>query len=323
MKKLLSFLTAGLLLLSACEENQIIDDSTLALNNELATVTTRVCASNDVLMTQMAANPGLKQKMENLEAFTAKSIANGTVARLAADGVIEIPVVVHVLWRTASENISDAQVQSQIDVLNEDFNATNSDLSNTPGEFAGVIGNVGVRFVLEATTRTETKVRKWGTNDAMKSARRGVPAWDASYYLNMWVVGDMGGILGYAQFPGGDPATDGVVMAHRFFGRVGTLSAPYHLGRTATHEVGHWMNLRHIWGDAGCGATDFVADTPDSDGPNFGCPVYPSVACSTTDMTMNYMDYTDDGCMYMFSNGQKDRMLAVFAAGGPRSAMGQ
>lgn len=158
----------------------------------------------------------------------------------------------------------------------------------------------------------------------MKLSRNGgIDATNPTENLNIWVVNylSQGKYLGFAQFPGGDPATDGVVIGHNFFGRTGVVSAPYNLGRTATHEVGHWMNLRHIWGDANCG-NDEVADTPLHNAYNFGCPVYPHYStCAGTpvEMTMNYMDYTDDACMFMFTEGQKGRSLAVFASDGPRS----
>jgi hypothetical protein len=130
--------------------------------------------------------------------------------------------------------------------------------------------------------------------------------------------------LGYAQFPGGTASTDGVVIGPEYFGSsdYGTnffLAKPYDKGRTGTHEVGHWMNLRHIWGDATCG-NDFVADTPAATSANYSCPSYPKVGCSNNMMTMNYMDYTDDACMYMFTTGQRDRMRAIFAAGGARAS---
>lgn len=143
--------------------------------------------------------------------------------------------------------------------------------------------------------------------------------------LNIWACTIGGGILGYAQFPGGKAATDGVVIDFLCFGTIGKLYANYNLGRTATHEVGHWLNLRHIWGDASCG-NDLVADTPIAKTANYGIPSYPYVSPCGNDhneMTMNYMDYTDDIAMYMFTNGQKARMQAVFASGGPRAAIGQ
>ena len=137
--------------------------------------------------------------------------------------------------------------------------------------------------------------------------------------LNIWVCNIGGGILGYAQFPGGNSNTDGVVVSPQYFGTTGFVSSPFDGGRTATHEVGHWLNLRHIWGDGRCRQDDFVADTPSSDAPNYGCPSYPTVNCRSNDMTMNYMDYVNDDCMYMFSQGQKERMRALFASGGPRA----
>ena len=114
-------------------------------------------------------------------------------------------------------------------------------------------------------------------------------------------------------------STDGVVLLYSSL--PGGSAAPYNEGRTATHEVGHYLNLRHIWGDGRCRQDDFVADTPSSDGANYGCPSYPTVNCKSTDMTMNYMDYTDDACMYMFSEGQKSRMRAIFAPGGSRESL--
>ena len=129
----------------------------------------------------------------------------------------------------------------------------------------------------------------------------------------------MNGVLGYAQFPGGTLETDGVVIGSDYFGE-NDDGDPYGHGRTATHEVGHWLNLRHIWGDGKCRRDDFVADTPSSDGANYGCPEYPTVNCKSNDMTMNYMDYVNDDCMYMCSNGQNDRMRAIFTTDGPRES---
>ena len=139
-----------------------------------------------------------------------------------------------------------------------------------------------------------------------------------STHMNIWVANIGGGILGYAQFPGGSAATDGIVVAPQFFGNTGYVSAPFDKGRTTTHEVGHYLNLRHIWGDGRCNRDDFVSDTPKSDRPNYGCPNYPTNHCRSSDMFMNYMDYVDDRCMFMFSEGQKARMRALFAAGGAR-----
>ena len=131
-------------------------------------------------------------------------------------------------------------------------------------------------------------------------------------------------MLGYAQFPGGPAETDGVVILHSAFGTTGTAAAPFDKGRSATHEIGHWLNLFHIWGDdgTGCGGSDEVADTPNAAGPNFGCPVLPHVTCGNGpngDMFMNYMDYSDDDSMFMFSPGQVARMHTTLD--GPRNSL--
>ena len=243
-------------------------------------------------------------------------------------GQITIPVYVHVIYNTAQENISDAQINSQLAVLNKDFGATNGDLNNVPAEFAGSVANTQINFTLAGITRKYSTKTSWGTNDAMKkSSQGGVDAVTPETHLNMWICNIGGGILGYAQFPGGDPTTDGVVFSPQYCGSSDYddgsffLDAPFDKGRTATHEVGHYLNLRHIWGDGRCRQDDFVADTPTSDSPNYGCPSYPSVACKSNDMTMNYMDYTNDACMYMYTEGQKQRMRSIFAAGGPRNSM--
>jgi hypothetical protein len=325
MNKFLSYLTVGSLLLGACTETGINEkNDALDLN---VSVSSRQCAAMEALDAQIAANPSLKSRMQEIESFTEKVIQERSFGRLV-NGTIVIPVVVNVLYQTSTENISDAQIQSQIDVLNEDYNATNSDVTKTPSIFQYT--DVNIQFELAQVNRKYVNKRSWSTNDDMKrTSKGGLDPTSPSTHLNMWVVNKMVSqgrtILGYAQFPGGSLATDGVVIGYNYFGRVGVLSAPFNLGRTATHEVGHWMNLRHIWGDATCG-NDFVADTPLHNTANYGCPASGHKStCSGTpvEMTMNYMDYTDDACMYMFSPGQKDRMMAIFTAGGPRASFAQ
>ncbi len=294
------------------------------------------CASMKVLNANLNANPGLAKKMYDIEKNARKFIAakkggngNGNGGNGGGDpvdppvddglGVINIPVIVHVIYNNSNENISSAQIDSQIDVLNKDFNATNSDIGLVPSEFAGSVADSDFSFTLSQVVRVSSSRTSWGTNDAMKSsANGGSDAITPDTHLNIWVCNIGGGILGYAQFPGGSAATDGVVVSPQYFGTTGFVSSPFDGGRTTTHEVGHWINLRHIWGDGRCRQDDFVADTPSSDRPNYGCPSYPTAHCRSNDMTMNYMDYVDDACMYMFSEGQKQRMRAVFAPGGPR-----
>ncbi len=331
MKKTLLFFMGCTMFAIGCKKTALNEDNNLATDGNLtagteAPITARQCASHDVLMEQLKADPTLADRMNAIEDFTARVAQNPSAYRLV-NGVIEIPVIVNVLYKTSAQNISATQIASQIDVLNKDFSATNSDYSLTPSIFQSVrSGDVNVRFVLDQVIRKSTSKSSWGTNDAMKKASGGgIAATSPTTKLNLWVCNLSGGILGYAQFPGGSAATDGVVIDDNAFGSTGTVSAPYNKGRTATHEVGHWLNLRHIWGDATCGS-DLVGDTPSHNTANYGCPTYPHKSTCTgtpVEMTMNYMDYTDDACMYMFSAGQKTRMQALFAAGGARNSFAQ
>ncbi|MFY1046445.1 zinc metalloprotease [Chryseobacterium sp. GP-SGM7] len=324
MKKSFFMLCIASLFFAGCESDEKIE-----AGNEAAEITSvankRQCASDDVLKDQMAKDPGLSARISEIENFTRQKIQENFQSRLV-NGVIEIPIVVNVLYKTTAENISQAQIQSQIDVLNKDFNATNSDFNNVPALFSGVKANVGIRFVLDQVVRKSTTKTSWGTQDAMKkSSQGGLAPLSPTTKLNLWVCTIGGGILGYAQFPGGSSATDGVVIDSKYLGTTGTASYPFNLGRTATHEVGHWMNLRHIWGDATCG-NDFCNDTPSHNTANYGAPAYPHYStCSgnPVEMTMNYMDYVDDRAMFMFSNNQKSRMLAIFQSGGPRYSFAQ
>jgi hypothetical protein len=291
---------------------------------DIPEITQRQCATNEVLEKQLTENPKLKMRMQIIEQFVQHQSTSISSERLYSNGFIEIPIVVNVLYRTSAENISDAQIQSQIAVLNEDFGATNADYNLTPAAFKQIrSGDVGIRFVLSKVIRKSTSITKWAPNDAMKKlGTGGINPLDPTTKLNVWVVNDMGATMGYSQFPGGSALTDGVVIVHKFFGRIGTVVSPFNKGRTATHEIGHWLNLKHIWGDAACG-NDNVNDTPDHTTSNFGCPAYPKKSmCAGLQpmMTMNYMDYTNDACMYMFSNGQRIRMLTIFKEGGPRNS---
>ncbi|TDD76910.1 zinc metalloprotease [Flavobacterium caseinilyticum] len=314
MKKILLSAVA-LLMLFSCQ------NETTETSPEASAIAKRGCASQEVLEAQMKADPTLALRMNKIEAFTEKAMLSGRLV----NGKIEIPVVVNVLYKTAAENISLAQIQSQIDVLNEDFNAANADFNNTPALFSGVAANVEISFVLETVNRKATTKTSWGTRDAMKKTKQGgLNPTSPTTKLNMWACTIGGGILGYAQFPGGSTSTDGVVVDSKYFGLSGSGAYPYNLGRTMTHEVGHWMNLRHIWGDATCGS-DLVSDTPTHNTANYGAPVYPHYSTCTgtpVEMTMNYMDYTDDRGMYMFSNGQKSRMSSIFVSGGARAGFG-
>jgi hypothetical protein len=294
----------------------------------------RICGTSEYQMMLEQEDPSIIQRREEIEQFTRDFLMSNPQGDRA---LVTIPVVVHVVYNIAEENISDAQIQSQITVLNQDFRKLNADVANTPGAFAGLAGDANIEFCLATVDpngnptngilRVPTTATSFSTNNTVKSSSTGGSnAWNAGKYLNMWVCDISGGTLGYAQFPGGSASTDGVVIDYLYFGTIGTATAPFNKGRTATHEVGHWLNLRHIWGDDGTGCTgsDQVSDTPNAGGPNYGCPAFPRVTCSNGpngDMFMNYMDYTDDACMYMFSNGQISRMQALFAAGGARASL--
>ncbi len=326
MKKLFVYLLAGIVFITSCHKADVTQPSIEGEGN--AAPVSRKCASYEVLEQQLANDPSLRKRMDEIETFTKKFERDPSMQRLV-NGVMEIPVVVNVIYRSAAENISQAQIQSQIDVLNEDYGGTNSDISHVPSNFTSVkAGNTQIHFTLDAIVRKSTNKKSWSANDAMKKGSQGgIDPTSPTTKLNIWVCTLGQSLLGYAQFPGGNSATDGVVILNSAFGSRakyagGYYTSSYDLGRTATHEVGHWFNLRHIWGDSNCG-NDLVGDTPLHNSANYGCPAANSRStCTGTPvmMTMNYMDYTDDACMYMFTAGQRTRMQATWATGQPRAS---
>jgi|ETNmetMinimDraft_26_1059896.scaffolds.fasta_scaffold08511_2 hypothetical protein len=285
---------------------------------------TRNCGTMEHLEFLKSQDPLLEERMQNNENNLQDWIENQTES--SSSTILTIPVVVHVVYYNSNENISTAQVQSQIDILNEDFRRLNTDASNTPSAFQSVAADCEIEFCLATTdpngntttgiTRTSTSQSSFSTNDnVMFTSSGGINAWNTSEYLNIWVCDLGGGLLGYAQFPGGNSNTDGVVCDYAYFGNTGTATSPYHLGRTATHEVGHYLNLWHIWGSGSCG-NDYCNDTPTQQSSNSGCPSFPSTSScsgngSNGDMFMNYMDYTYDACMNIFTQDQKTRMIAA------------
>jgi len=255
-------------------------------------------------------------------------------------GVIKIPVVVHVVYKDSVENISDAEIAGTINALNLDFAGRNDDHINIPAAFQNKAADCEIAFELVKVTRTKTNVPKFliqfhkdrkgkkifkRAYEPIKfSALSGVDAFSCTQFLNIWVGnitdGSVNELLGYASFPGGLCEYDGVVINYKYFGVV-TGKQPFNKGRTLTHEVGHYLNLRHIWGDEDCG-NDFIDDTPTQQKDNSGCPAFPSVSCTNSpdgDMFMNFMDYVNDECMNMFTLKQKIRMRSLFVEGGDRS----
>lgn len=261
-------------------------------------------------------------------------------------GIITIPVVVHVIHNGQeigfAPNITDQQVQSQITVLNEDFRK----MIGTPGFNINPVGaDTQIQFALaqqdpngnptNGIDRVAFCQNSWSDTE-IESTVKPVTIWDPTQYMNMWSVDfSDDDILGYAQFPdasgllgldasGGSSNTDGVVANYSSFGSTnfGTffLNAPYDKGRTMTHEVGHWLGLVHIWGDATCG-NDYCADTPIQHDGNFDCPTVVNCDANGNEMVENYMDYTDDACMNIFTQNQKDRMVVIINNATRRSSL--
>lgn len=248
--------------------------------------------------------------------------------------VIVVPVVIHVLYNNSTQNISDEQVLSQIKSLNEDYRRLNADTLFTPAPLKKFAADTRIVFCLakvdpqgrytSGIIRKYTKEQYWLSDDEMKfSSKGGDDAWDASKYLNIWVCNLFGRTLGYSVFPGGPADRDGVVIQFNVFGTTGTLNPEFNKGRTPTHEIGHWLGLQHLWGDGACG-DDGVDDTPPQQTNNTYCPSFPHTSlCSPDengDMYMDFMDFTDDVCMNMFTTGQKNKMRSQFALGSPRNS---
>jgi hypothetical protein len=264
-------------------------------------------------------------------------------------GTVHIPVVVHVVWNTDKQNISNDQINEQIRVLNEDFNARNPDLATLQPVWKNLVGNANITFFLAnrdpegkpttGVTRTKTTVRVFSQTTNTKLDRRmkfssqgGVDAWPSDRYLNLWVC-DLGAeLLGYAQFPGSPPKEDGVVIGYTCFGVGGTARAPYDLGRTTTHEVGHWLDVVHIGGYDWregitdplilCSGTDHCDDTPNQSVQNGGAPRFPHISCGNGpngDLFQNFMDHTNDSVTVMFTQDQVARMDAALT--GPRASL--
>jgi hypothetical protein len=246
------------------------------------------------------------------------------------EAITTIPLVIHVIHNGeavgSGSNLSATYINAQVDQLNNDFGRiAGTSGSNTHPDGA----DTEVRFTA-VINRVNRNTQGWTappySRNYFESTIKPQTYWDTSQYGNIYIGDLSGGLLGYAQFPSqsglgglnndeGPANTDGVVCLYTSVGSTVTPNPGggiYAAGRTMTHEIGHWLGLRHIWGDGGCGVDDFVADTPESDASNFNCPTG-HVSCGTTDMIENYMDYTQDTCMNIYTNGQKARIQAVLA----------
>lgn len=271
----------------------------------------RSCGAMAVHMMLLERHPSFRLSQMRLEGATNKRHSFALAA--AAVKLVTVKTVVNVVYKTDVQNVSDAQINSQIAALNKDFRATNPDRSGTPAPWKGLVADTKIEFKCVKITRTKTTKTSFTHDDGVKKASTGgIAPFNPKTHLNIWVCPLSGGLLGYAQFPGGPTATDGVVINFQAFGTSGTAQAPFHKGRTATHEIGHYFNLRHIWGDTpDCSGSDMVADTPNAATANTGIPTFPHITCANGpngDMFVNYMDYTDDAGMFMFTTQQVTRM---------------
>jgi hypothetical protein len=294
----------------------------------------RKCSTVIYQQEEIRNNPSLAGKVDAIETFTRQQIAttNNSILRRNQENIIKIPIVVHILYHQPSENISDEQVFSQIAALNRDFRRKSADTANTPAVFKSLAADCEIEFQLATSDPKRkstngiihkyTPIVYWQADDKMKfSVEMGDNAWDAKSYLNIWVC-NLEQVAGYSSIPGGPDNKDGVVIGFPVFGTIGTMSG-FDMGKTAVHEVGHWLNLKHTWGDTDCG-DDLVDDTPKQRDYNQGCPSGVRISCSNGpngDMYMNYMDFVNDACMNLFTKGQKERMRALFIPGGIRNAI--
>lgn len=285
------------------------------------------CASDEVRERYFAQNPGARAVQEAIERqLAAMPQQRGTLAVPS----VTIPVVVHVVHAGGPENISDRQIASGIAQLNLDYQKLNPDTASISPLFIPIAANLGIQFRLakkdpngNCTTGITRTYAPAATNDDFSGPQKALVRWDTNRYLNIWVVSTIaplgtggGTVLGYAQFPGGDPTTDGFVIRHDFFGNQGTSNAARAASRTATHEIGHYLNLRHTWGNTAvelpgnCSGDDLVADTPPTNG-TYSCNLS-YAPCGTVANVQNYMDYA--ACPNMFTQGQKSRILNVLSA---------
>ncbi len=267
-------------------------------------------------------NPEVEQDLRIYQ----QQISQYSVSQTRTNAVLTLPVVVHVIHTGQAigqgANLSESRIISQITALNRDYRRQNGDSNNTPAEFSTVAVDTEIEFCLASKDPNGNP-----TNGIVRTQYAGIAninfiedfikpgtQWDPKKYINIWSVPMPDpNILGYSYLPSynilnNDSELDGLVISYHKFGDINTQSN----GRTTAHEMGHYLGLQHPWGsNESCGSDDNISDTPNTSGPYFGCPVFPEVSCSSSDMFMNYMDYVDDSCMNMFTQGQKNLMRSI------------
>ncbi|WP_181163651.1 M43 family zinc metalloprotease [Pontibacter mangrovi] len=294
----------------------------------------RGCATAAYVSAQKAAHPYLEQEQQQVQqAVQDKLQQQRKWQNMRALNTVTIPVVFHVVYGSEEENISDEQILSQLEVLNADFRRHNADAVNTPSYFAPYAADTRIEFCLAALspngdpttgiTRTQTSQAafSFASDYIKKSPQGGKDAWDTSRYLNIWIGDIKDDVLGYATMPGTTlPQLDGVVLHYTAVGAApaNQFNTAYNLGRTATHEVGHWLGLDHIWGgeDASCSDSDGISDTPNQETYTTDCTGGIQISCDNGpygNMYQNYMDYSNDACMNLFTHGQAAYMNAVIS----------
>jgi len=291
------------------------------------------CNTATYLENELKIDPTLRNRMMSIDAFATQNPDNKSVVDRTFSNVpkiIKIPVVFHVLYHKVEENVTGDKIVDQLKALNRDFRRRNSDTSKTPSYFLPLAADMEIEFELakidpsgvstSGIDRKYTPISYWYSDDKMKfNSSHGTDSWDPKSYLNIWIC-KLDDVLGYSTFPGFDLEKDGVVIS---FNEINNSSVLQNTGRTLVHEVGHWLNLKHLWGDGFCG-DDGVDDTPKQSNYTPGCPAGIRRSCGNTqngDMYMNFMDFTSDVCMNLFTQGQKNRVRALFENGGFRNSI--
>ncbi|MEZ4887740.1 MAG: M43 family zinc metalloprotease [Chitinophagales bacterium] len=331
--------------------NRLLFLFTLLFSTTLFSQDTNTCGFDHYWQYQSEKNPQGLETLKLMEAYTKKYVEKHQKQSEKIAEVITIPVVFHVVYTSnrPASNISEAKIYSQLEALNRDFRRLNADTANILADFKPFMADIEVEFCLATRdpngypttgiTRTATSLDRFfvETDEIKSSETGGKDPWPFDQYLNIWVCYNICstfggcGILGYAVPPSfSTPETDGVVIQYNYFGTTAPVNPTFNEGRTAVHEVGHWLSLLHTWGNgednANCTKDDLVADTPLTDGPTFGCAANHANSCieeelDLPDMTENYMDYGNDACLTMFTTGQKLRMRATLDEGGFRHSL--